>query len=266
MAKLKDFGVGDVVKVQRAKDVSWSWVLKKDELATVIGIEGSCVVLHDDEWYKPKNLKLVHKFKKAPLAYKDVKDSSFTKNKQRFVSFDGVSVRLWTMPTHEGTQRACHKCNYIDEEGREYVIKAAMHQSGVVTNKMEYQVYQFARNGKHSEHMPVFKSISVCGKYLLVEKCVSWSDIEEDGSDAEYVDALTYAEAEGGYDMGDDLGCLLFPAFMHNDLHGGNWGYTLTDKRPVMFDLGISDSCFQSLGSATKMPQSIIDVVMEEEV
>jgi len=78
--------------------------------------------------------------------------------------------------------------------------------------------------------------VSKCGKYLLIERCKQAFDT----------------------DYSDDP-CDIFPDFMQSDLTEWNWGYTLQDNRPVMFDLGYDSDELSTSAREVGVPDEMVE-------
>lgn len=150
----------------------------------------------------------------------------------------------------EGNSRACFECSY-SIDGKEYVVKVATSARGRINNLFEYMIYQHAKNTELSEYYPDFRGIAEGGKYLLVERCITaykYHDSEEDEDDT-----ALYLTAED-----------LFPDFMLQDMTDSNWGYTITDERPVILDMGWDETSLSSTAAEVGMSQEKIASILHE--
>jgi hypothetical protein len=149
---------------------------------------------------------------------------------------DGVAVIVDVSTVlGEGHARVGHPCNYVDDSGRTYVAKRAKHRGGRETNLFEISLYRMFENTPYAEYFPRFVFISDCHTWLLVERCQTALDVERE------------AKSASDYDRVNDVLCDYaerFPHFLKNDLHRNNWGFTLVDRRPVVFDIGYDRSHF----------------------
>lgn len=137
----------------------------------------------------------------------------------------------------QGSDRVTFDCDYVDEDGRYYVVKRARHSDGRVANRMEYYIAKYIKGTEHGQYIPLYPYVSRDGTWLMVERCVREADVMS------------------GHDP-----YILFPHFMHNDVHDENWGYTYHDDRPVMFDLGHGDSNHLSvIASDYGVPEKVIN-------
>lgn len=121
-----------------------------------------------------------------------------------------------------GIHRICKACDYVDRQGRAYVVKEAHNFSlkARAINLTEYTIYQNASPEAKNE-LPIFLDATEDGCYVLVERCTTASD---------YHSALTC----------DDIEDLVYGTIQYiplYDMHDTNWGYTLYDQRPVVLDI-----------------------------
>lgn len=130
-----------------------------------------------------------------------------------------------------GVFRDVYATDYEDAEGRSYVCKVAMRPREVRYqfqgeipsrhNKFEYNLFQalLKTDPKEAEHYAKCIAISGGGKYLLMEQAVI----------AEGIWRERYEECTKTRDASKTLHAL-------QDMHDGNFGFSLFDDRLVMLD------------------------------
>ena len=161
----------------------------------------------------------------------------------RLVKFKGISKPVKVSRARmgsEGISRKCYSCQYT-KNGKKYVVKYAYTERGKITNRFEYRIYQHAKHTIFKKFYPDFRAVSKCGKYLLLERCKQAIDTDD-----------------------PDDPCDIFPDFMQNDVSEWNWGYTLQDNRPVMFDLGYDSDELSEAAREVGVPDGIIEELYRE--
>lgn len=144
-----------------------------------------------------------------------------------------------------GCSRKAWKCDY-KKDGVEYILKEAHTEAGVVENRFEYLIATFGIKSEYAPYIPRVAAISRNGRYMLVERCVTRSRSKREYEDCDDVFPQSLLEVV-------------------NDLHGGNWGYSKADGRPVIFDMGLSGESMSDVAAEVGVPGRKIEKLLESE-
>lgn len=145
-----------------------------------------------------------------------------------------------------GCSRAVYMTDYVDELGREYVVKRGYCSRGREENKQELWVYKHTTERKY---LPKFLDCTEHGEYLLVERCsmANESPILDLGNQA-LIDFMHSSDKDYDDIIKQNWFKNVLPEHWHDcDMHIGNVGFTLYDNRPVKTDLAYGCHGFDSL-------------------
>lgn len=153
--------------------------------------------------------------------------------KSKGIKFGKLRVRIkrWI---GEGCQRVVYTTDYT-KNGKQYVIKKALDSEGILSNRLEYNIYQTLKkfNSKYLKMFPDFAKLSKNGTFLLVERCVTASKKHDFDYDDDY--------------KSERLKEKYFKKIFRSDNHDENWGYTVKGKRPVIIDMAYRPYQFKKL-------------------
>lgn len=168
---------------------------------------------------------------------------------------NGLIIRALSGSFAEGSYRSCFYTRF-KKDGKQYVLKKARSDKGRLTNRLEYTIGKYGSRSGYGTYLPDFHAISKSGQFLLVERCIPAYHF---GKREER--ELDFEELGGWWEQ---CAMAIFPSFMHNDIHSGNWGLTKKDRRPVIFDLGVCEASLSKLAITCGTPEDHVKRVIED--